>query len=93
MSGLLVPLGLVTEVATLLIGTFVAYQSYRGYRRNESPAMLALAVGLVLMIPVASLVRLAIDSFALVGTTQSALIFQAISIVGLLVVFYGLVQD
>ena len=93
MSGLLSQLGLVTHVATLLVGTFVAYQSYRGYRRNDSPAMLALAVGLVLLIPVASLVRFVIDSFALLGTTRSELVFQAISIVGLLVVFYGLVQD
>jgi uncharacterized membrane protein len=93
MNGVLAQLGLVTHVATLLIGTFVAYQSYRGYRRNDSSAMLALAVGLILLMPVASLVRFVVDSFALLGTTQSALVFQTISILGLLVVFYGLVQD
>mgnify|MGYP006279795167 CR=1 FL=1 len=32
-----------------LFGTLIAYQAYRGYRRNDAPSMLYLAVGLLLL--------------------------------------------
>jgi hypothetical protein len=44
-SALIFAFAAVTAVA----GAFVAYQAYRGYRRNESRPMLYLAVGIVLL--------------------------------------------
>jgi cytochrome bd-type quinol oxidase subunit 1 len=34
---------------TALVGLFVAYQAYRGYRRNDSETMRALSVGILLV--------------------------------------------
>ena len=40
-------LALTTSALTVGVGLFVAYQAYRGYRRNDSETMAALAVGIV----------------------------------------------
>jgi len=42
-------LSTVTATVTALAGAFVAYQGYRGYRRNDSPPMLYLAIGILLL--------------------------------------------
>jgi cytochrome bd-type quinol oxidase subunit 1 len=40
-------IALATATATAAVGAFVAYQAYRGYRRNGSRRMGALAVAIV----------------------------------------------
>lgn len=42
-------LALASSALTAAVGLFVAYQAYRGYRRNDSETMAALAVGIVLI--------------------------------------------
>ena len=92
MTSLLSALSIVSQVATIVVGTYVAYQSYRGFRRNNSRPMLTLAIGLVLMIPVASGLEMVLLDLSLLSTIQSELIVQTISISGLIVIFYGLIQ-
>lgn len=92
MTTLVSTLAILFQLATLLVGTFVAYQSYRGYRRNDSQPMLALALGIVLLIPVAYAANFLLRTLHTFTATQSELVFQTISIFGLIVVFYGLVR-
>ena len=40
---------LTVTLGALLLGLFIAFQAYRGYRRNRSRRMLFLALGLVLL--------------------------------------------
>ncbi|WP_227354323.1 DUF7521 family protein [Haladaptatus salinisoli] len=59
-DGLIFAFAAVTAIA----GAFVAYQAYRGYRRNESRPMLYLAVGIALL----TVVPVGVD-YALVALT------------------------
>lgn len=73
-------------------GTFVAYQAYRGYRRNESRPMLYLAVGIVLL----TTVPVGVD-YALVALTAAtdAAILVAITVshlAGVLAILYALTR-
>ncbi|MDS0259988.1 hypothetical protein NDI56_11345 [Haloarcula sp. S1CR25-12] len=46
------PLGLVelaVTAVTSLVGLYIGYQAYRGLRRNDSPPMRYLSVGLILL--------------------------------------------
>jgi len=71
-------LAAVGSAATAALGALVAWLAYRGYRRNESPVMRALAVGIVAIavVPfllvelVAPLFALS-DAQALLGATVS----------------------
>jgi hypothetical protein len=54
--------------------------------------MLALALGIVLLIPVAYAANFLLRTLHTFTATQSELVFQTISIFGLIVVFYGLVR-
>ena len=92
MTALVSTLAVLFQVVTLLVGTFVAYQSYRGYRRNDSRAMLALALGIVLLIPVAYTANFLLGTLGTFTAIQSELVFQTISIFGLIVVFYGFIR-
>ena len=92
MTSLLSAMAIASQLATIIVGTYVAYQSYRGYRRNESRPMLTLAIGLVLMIPVGSIIDLVLTDLQILTAIQSELVLQTIGISGLIIVFYGLVQ-
>ncbi len=79
-----------SDVVGALIGLFIAYQAYRGYRRNESRPMLFIAVGFVLAlgVPVALLfVTLAVPS---VPRAAVAVASQASELVGLLCILYAI---
>lgn len=39
----------VLAMATVVLGLYISYQAYRGYRRNRSRPMLYLAIGIVLL--------------------------------------------
>jgi H+/Cl- antiporter ClcA len=73
-----------------IIGLFIAYQAYRGYRRNDSRPMLYLAVGfaLTLGIPFALLpVYLTVPSTVRAGVF---ILQQCSQLTGLLTILYAL---
>ncbi|MFC7214784.1 hypothetical protein ACFQO4_11935 [Saliphagus sp. GCM10025334] len=80
----------VTQIVSVLIGVFIAYQAYRGYRRNDSRPMLFLALGfvLVLAVPFSLFVLYA----AVPGIPQSAVVVasQSSQVTGLLAILYAL---
>ena len=41
-----------TQILSVVIGVFIAYQAFRGYQRNESRPMLFIALGFVLVLAV-----------------------------------------
>ncbi len=57
---------------TAVAGAFVAYQAYRGYRRNDSRPMLYLALGIVLLTTVPVGVEYALT--VLTGATDAAIL-------------------
>ena len=42
----------VTQIVSVIIGVFIAYQAYRGYRRNDSRPMFFICLGFVLVLAV-----------------------------------------
>lgn len=83
----LLPMG--TALATAVVGAFVAYQALRGYRRNASRVMLALAVGIVLLTTAPVAVRLGLELLGLLDGVGRALVAQTIRIAGLVAVLYA----
>lgn len=77
------------KIGVLLIGLFIAYQAYRGYVRNQSPAMLYLAIGFAFISVGTATEGLLFEVFALdiflAGTVQTT-----ISGVGMVVILYSL---
>lgn len=76
---------LVVLLAGIGVGTLVVYQALRGYRRNDSRAMLFLAIGLLLLGPV---------HFALallpLGPFPVGAVSQLLDVLGLLGILYSL---
>ncbi|WP_255191873.1 DUF7521 family protein [Natronobeatus ordinarius] len=73
-----------------LIGTLIAYQAYRGYRRNDSRSMLYLAVGLLLLTLFPFLFNVTLTSLA--GTDRVVTVFveNLSRLAGLLAIMYSL---
>lgn len=83
---------IVGKLAVMLIGFFIAYQAYLGFRRNDSPAMFYLAIGFVLIS---------------IGTATEGILFEvveldiflagaiqtAITAAGMLLILYSLYGD
>lgn len=83
-------LTLVTASLTAIVGTFVAYQAYRGYRRNASAQMRALAIGIVFIAVVPyAVVR---PAAALASLTDAQTLFASLlsHTVGLVAVYRSL---
>lgn len=82
-------LALTVSALTALVGLFIAYQAYRGYRRNDSETMRALAIGVVFIAVVPFIVFHPVDT--LVGFTDAqALVAGLVShIIGLLAVYHS----
>ncbi|WP_436925828.1 DUF7521 family protein [Halosimplex amylolyticum] len=73
-----------------LLGLYVAYQAYRGYRRNDSRPMLFIAVGFAVIMGVPALLFvpvLFVPGLPLLGVQS---VIQAFEIVGLLCIIYAL---
>ena len=80
----------VAELFGALLGLFVAYQAYRGYRRNDSRPMLFIAVGFAVIMGVPALLfvpALFVPGVPLLGVQG---VVQAFEIVGLLCIIYAL---
>lgn len=84
-----VAFGQVTDVLSALIGLFIAYHAYRGYRRNESRPMLFISVGFVLALGL-PFVLLALYLVLPLPETPVGLLTQTSQVVGLLAILYAL---
>ncbi|RQH03191.1 DUF7521 family protein [Natrarchaeobius oligotrophus] len=73
-----------------LIGAIIAYQAYRGYRRNDAPSMLYLAIGLLLLTVSPFLINVAINT--LFDTDQIVTVFfeNVSRLLGLVAITYSL---
>jgi len=83
----------VAELFGALLGLFIAYQAYRGYRRNDSRPMLFIAVGFVVIMGVPALLfvpALVVPAIPVFGVQS---VVQAFEIVGLLCIIYALRMD
>lgn len=89
MSILQFGLSTVTATITAIVGAFVAYQGYRGYRRNDSRPMLFLAIGIALLTTVTFLARLVLQLAGVGGAPGQQSVALIVSVVGLLVVLYS----
>jgi len=79
-----------TDVLIALVGVFIAYQAYRGYRRNGSRPMLFIAVGfvLVLAVPFVSLVVYLAVPFLSEGVVS--VFTQTSQVLGMVSILYAL---
>lgn len=82
---------LAVTVAVLLLGIYVGYQAYRGYKRNGNRAVLLLGLGIFLVTTVRELGSLA--AYLLVGESPLVLFIVSfgLSILGLASVLYGFI--
>jgi len=75
------------QLLGIAVGSVVVYQAARGYRRNDSRAMLFLALGLTLLGPVHFAVAL-VPGFSI----ATSLANQLLDIVGLALILYSLTR-
>jgi drug/metabolite transporter (DMT)-like permease len=77
---------------TALVGLAIAYQAYRGYRRNESRPMLYLAVGFALSVglPFVMLVPMLLLSHVPMATAAFTVLGSVATLVGLACILYAL---
>ncbi|MDS0243193.1 MULTISPECIES: hypothetical protein [unclassified Haloferax] len=80
---------IVAKLVTMVLGFLIAYQAYRGYRRNHSRPMLYVAIGFVFISFGAVIEGLLFD---IVGLTlsDSGTVATIIVAVGMLSVLYAL---
>ncbi|SDQ97187.1 DUF7521 family protein [Natronobacterium texcoconense] len=83
-------LTIVSLFLVALIGTVIAYQAYRGYRRNDAPSMFYLAVGLLFLTLCPFLVNVTINT--LLDTEQIVIVFveNVSRLFGLVAITYSL---
>ena len=79
-----------TDVLSAVIGLFIAYQAYRGYRRNDSRPMLVLALGFTFALFVPFLLLLVFLAIPFVSETVIAALSQLSQVSGLLAILYAL---
>ena len=86
----LLSVALVTRSVTAVVGLFVATLAYRGYRRNGSTKMRALAVGIALL---TAGVYVAVILADMIGVESSIvlLVRGLVTVIGLCVVLYAIV--
>lgn len=77
------------KLLTVALGFLVAYQAYRGYRRNGATLMLAVAVGFVLMSVGGVLEGVLYEGFAL-STFEAGFVSSLLVAAGLCAVCYAL---
>ena len=87
-EGLVFVFALMTAVA----GAFVAFQAYRGYRRNESQPMLYLALGIVLLTAVPVGVDYGLTALTGATDAQILLAITAAHLAGVTAILYALTR-
>lgn len=79
----------VTRGVTAIVGLFVATLAYRGYRRNDSPKMRALAVGIGLL-TAGVYVAVMLADMTGAGNGVILLVRGLVTVIGLSVVLYAI---
>ena len=82
--------GLVARGVTAIVGLFVATLAYRGYRRNGSDKMRALAIGIGLLTAGVFVAVLLADTTGS-GTGIILLVRGLVTVIGLCVVLYAII--
>jgi len=77
-------------ILSVIIGVFIAYQAYRGYRRNDSRPMLFIALGFVLVLAVPFCIFLIYGLFPGMSVTVVIITSQVSQVGGLLAILYAL---
>lgn len=78
------------DVLAALLGVFIAYQAYRGYRRNDSRPMLFISLGFVLALAVPFALLLVTVAVPGVPVWVVGLVTQAAEVLGLSCIVYAL---
>ena len=79
-----------TDVLSAFIGLFIAYQAYRGYRRNDSRPMLVIAVGFTLALAVPFLLVVLYVALPFLSEALVAVLTQLSQLSGLVAILYAL---
>jgi hypothetical protein len=77
---------------TAAVGLFVAYQAYRGYRRNESRPMLYLALGIVLLTAAPVGVDYALMTLTTAADAEILVVITVPHLAGVLTILYALTR-
>ena len=78
------------DVLSAVIGLFIAYQAYRGYRRNDSRPMLVIAAGFTLALAVPFLLVVLYAAIPVLPETVVAVLGQLSQLAGLIAILYAL---
>ena len=73
-----------------LFGTIIAYQAYRGYRRNDARSMLYLAVGLLFLTLCPFLINVTVTTAFSPGQVVTVFLENLSRLVGLVAIMYSL---
>ena len=79
-----------TDVLAALLGIFIAYQAYRGYRRNESRPMLFISIGFVLVLAIPFLLLLLYLAIPMLTETIVVILTETSQVIGLVAIVYAL---
>jgi len=77
------------RAVTALVGFFVAYQAYRGYRRNDSRPMLFLGVGIAFVTTISFVVSTLVARPLGASEGLAVLSWTLSNVVGLAAIFYA----
>lgn len=80
----------VTQILSVVIGVFIAYQAYRGYQRNNSRPMFFIALGFVLVLAVPFCIFLLYGVFPNIPVTAVIISSQLSQVSGLIAILYAL---
>jgi hypothetical protein len=80
----------VGELLGAVLGLFIAYQAYRGYRRNDSKPMLFIAAGFTLILGAPIPLFAAHLLFSVGSQVYVQGVIQAVELVGLACIVYAL---
>lgn len=94
LTSLLTPssVALLSRSLTAVVGLLIAVQAYRGYKRNDSPRMRMLGIGIGLLTTGAFLAAIIADA-AGAGDGIVLLVRGCLSVAGLSAVLYALVMN
>jgi len=80
----------VTDVLSAVLGIFIAYQAYRGYRRNGSRPMFFISVGFTFALGVPFVLLLAFLAVPVLGQAVTTVLTGISQLLGLLAIVYAL---
>lgn len=80
------------ELLTATVGFFVAYQAYRGYRRNQSPAIRSLGLGILLLTSVPFAISYALE-LRQSGDATILFVVTLLDVLGLAFVLHALTRQ